>query len=161
MLQKLRHFFNIFAAILHACRAAIDMKLIKQDFSLKAWVQAPWVHRPSIKIQLWYISYLFHLYLHLLSCCCICDSVWMQHGHVLKNLYFSLLTPRLGRGVCGGNICYHVAALVIPFNLICKKKKWPCFEKVNFYIWPHPQGLFMVGGVWRQKNCYHICAFVI
>ena len=30
---------NFFAEILHAGRAAIDMKHIKQDFSLKAWVR--------------------------------------------------------------------------------------------------------------------------
>ena len=29
---------NIFAEIFHAGRAAIDMKPIKRDFSLKAWV---------------------------------------------------------------------------------------------------------------------------
>ena len=34
---------NIFAEILHAGRAAIDMKHIKQDFSLKAWVRVHWV----------------------------------------------------------------------------------------------------------------------
>ena len=32
-----------FAEIIHAGRAAIDMKHIKQDFSLKAWVRAPGV----------------------------------------------------------------------------------------------------------------------
>ena len=31
---------NIFAEILHASRAAIDMKHIKWDFSLNAWVQS-------------------------------------------------------------------------------------------------------------------------
>ena len=34
---------NIFAEILHACRVAIDMKHIKQDFSLESWVQSPGV----------------------------------------------------------------------------------------------------------------------
>ena len=34
---------NIFAEILHADRAAINMKHIKRDFSLKALVRAPWV----------------------------------------------------------------------------------------------------------------------
>ena len=34
---------NIFAEILHAGRAAIDMKHIKRDFSLKAWVRVRWV----------------------------------------------------------------------------------------------------------------------
>ena len=61
---------------------------------------------------------------YLLPCCCIGDSLGMQHGHVLKNLYFNLLTPKAREwgGVCGGNICYHVAAFVIPFNLICNMK---------------------------------------
>ena len=35
---------NIFAEILHADRAAIDMKHFKSDYSLKAWVSgASWV----------------------------------------------------------------------------------------------------------------------
>ena len=34
---------NIFAEILQAGRAAIDMKHIRRDFSLKAWVRVPWV----------------------------------------------------------------------------------------------------------------------
>ena len=55
----------------------------------------------------------------------------MQHDHVLKKLIVDLLTPTLltptpGSGVRVGvgrglreNICYHAAAIVIPFNLIC------------------------------------------
>ena len=38
----------------------------------------------------------------------------MQHDHVLKKLNFELLTPSPrvegGGGVCGQNICHHVAA---------------------------------------------------
>ena len=34
---------NVFAEFLHSDRAAIDMEHIKQDFSLKVWVQSPWV----------------------------------------------------------------------------------------------------------------------
>ena len=34
---------NNFAEILHADRAAIDMKHIKRDFSFKAWVRGCWV----------------------------------------------------------------------------------------------------------------------
>ena len=34
---------NIFAEILHAGRGAIDTKRIKQELSLKAWVQSPGV----------------------------------------------------------------------------------------------------------------------
>ena len=39
-----------------------------------------------------------------------------------KKFNFNILTPPSrvgGRGVYGPNICYHVAACVIPFNLIC------------------------------------------
>ena len=48
----------------------------------------------------------------------------IQHEYVLKKLNFYLLTQSLrsrgaGKGVCSQNICYHAAALVIPFNLIC------------------------------------------
>ena len=50
----------------------------------------------------------------------------MQHDHVLKKLNFDLLAPRVGVGVRGGGVgsagklfYYHVAAFMIPFNLIC------------------------------------------
>ena len=33
----------------------------------------------------------------------------MQHDIVLNKLNFDLLTPRVRGGVCGQNICYHVA----------------------------------------------------
>ena len=47
----------------------------------------------------------------------------MQHDHVMKKLIFDLLPSsyRVVGGVgggCGLDICYHVAAFVIPFNLI-------------------------------------------
>ena len=47
---------------------------------------------------------------------------FLQHDHNLIKLNFDLLTSSLGcgdSGVCGQNICFHVSALVIPFNLIC------------------------------------------
>ena len=37
------------------------------------------------------------------------------------------------------NICYHVAAFVIPFKLICNMTMF-CFEKVNFDILTTPPG---------------------
>ena len=43
MLRRLIPQINIFAEILHAGRAAIDMKHIKWDFSLKAGVRVCWV----------------------------------------------------------------------------------------------------------------------
>ena len=55
-----------------------------------------------------------------------CISFSMQHDQVLEKLHFDQLTsfPRVvcvcgGGGVNGQNICYHVSALEIPFNLIC------------------------------------------
>ena len=46
----------------------------------------------------------------------------MQYDHVLKKLNFNLFTPRVGEGGSAGIIfatMLHVAAPVIPFNLIC------------------------------------------
>ena len=47
----------------------------------------------------------------------------MQHDHVLKMLNSYQLTPSQGwgRGCMRQNICYHVAAFLICFNLICNK----------------------------------------
>ena len=64
---------------------------------------------------------------YLLPCCCIRDSIQfdMQYDIVQKKLNFDQWTPPLGSGVggggqsCGQNICYHVAAFSIPFNMIC------------------------------------------
>ena len=65
----------------------------------------------------------WHQAKYLLPCCCIPESLQfdMQHDHVLKKFKFDLLTlsPGSGVGVCEQNICYHVAAFLIPFSLIC------------------------------------------
>ena len=53
-----------------------------------------------------------------------------------KTYILTFWPPRPGRGVCGGNICYHVAAFVIPFNLIYNMTM---FGKINFDIWPTPR----------------------
>ena len=50
---------NIFAEILLTGRAAIDVKHVKRDFSLKAWVRACWVDLgggAEVKIKL-YVAY--------------------------------------------------------------------------------------------------------
>ena len=69
------------------------------------------------------VSYLLYLCLYLLPCCCMNFAIpfEIQRDKVLKKLNFYVLTPRvLGeRGLGVGNICYDVAAFVIPFNLIC------------------------------------------
>ena len=61
---------------------------------------------------------------HLLPCCCIRDSLLsdMQDKHVLRKLNFDPNFRVRGNVVGGGlrqNTCYHAAALVIPFDLIC------------------------------------------
>ena len=83
---------------------------------------------------------------YLLPRCCIGDSLCMQHGHVLKNLYFNLLTPkaREGGGVCGGNICYHVAAFVIPFKLDMQHEN--VLKKLILTFDPTPIGCLWLEG---------------
>ena len=47
----------------------------------------------------------------------------VQSDHVLEKLNFDLLTPGSGdrdeQGSAGQNICYHVAAFMFSFNVIC------------------------------------------
>ena len=57
-----------FAEILHVGRAAIDMKHIKRDFSLKAWVRAPGVDLggwAEAKIKLFQKLVMLHIKLKL------------------------------------------------------------------------------------------------
>ena len=57
-----------FAEILHTGRAAIDMKHIKRDFSLKAWVQVFWVDLgggAEAKIKLFQNMVMLHFKLKL------------------------------------------------------------------------------------------------
>ena len=59
---------NIFAEILHAGREAIDMKHIKRNFSLKAWVRARWVDlggKAEAKIKLFQNMVMLHIKLKL------------------------------------------------------------------------------------------------
>ena len=51
----------------------------------------------------------------------------------------------LGRGcVCGQNICYHVAASVVSFNLICNMTTFR--KRYSLTFWPHPLGRGCVCG---------------
>ena len=59
---------NIFAEILHAGRAAIDMKHIKRNYSLEAWVGARWVDLrggAEAKIKLFQNMVMLHIKLKL------------------------------------------------------------------------------------------------
>ena len=63
----------------------------------------------------------------------------------------------LGQGcVCGQNICYHAAASVISFNLICNMTTFRKIYSLTF--WPHPLGRGCVSG---QNICYHVAASVV
>ena len=59
-------------------------------------------------------------------------------------------------GVCTQNICLHVAAFVIPFNLICNMTMFWKFWNLTY--WPHPRA---GGGGLRANYCYHVAAFMI
>ena len=63
----------------------------------------------------------------------------------------------LGQGcVCGQNICYHVAASVVSFHLICNMTTFRKIYSLTF--WPHPLGR---GRVCGQNICYHVAASVV
>ena len=68
----------------------------------------------------------------------------------------------MGEGVCRLNICYKVAAFVIPFNVICNNMTmlmiflFCLFDPTN-----RVGGGGGRGGVCGQNNCYHAAAFMI
>ena len=87
---------------------------------------------------------------------------FLQHDHNLIKLNFDLLTSSLGcgdSGVCGQNICFHVSALVIPFNLICIMIIY--FKLYFDLLTPTPRSGGGGGGVCRQNIWFHVAAFVI
>ena len=55
----------------------------------------------------------------------------------------------------GKNICYTVAAFVIPFNLVCNMTMF--WKKIILTFRRRPQG--RGGGVCRQTICYHFATF--
>ena len=57
---------------------------------------------------------------------------------------------------CGQNICYHVAASVVSFNLICNMTTFR--KKYSLTFWPHPLGWGCVCG---QNICYHVAASIV
>ena len=60
----------------------------------------------------------------------------------------------------GKNICYHVAAYVISFNLICNSMTM-FLKKSNFDLLTTGWGGMGLGGVCGQNICYHVIAYVI
>ena len=80
----------------------------------------------------------------------------MQHTTFRKRYSLTFWPHPLGRGcVCGQNICYHIAASVVSFNLICNMTTFRKIYSLTF--WPHPLGQGYVCG---QNICYHIAASV-
>ena len=62
----------------------------------------------------------------------------------------------LGQGcVCGQNICYHVDASFVSFNLICNMTTFRKISSLTF--WHHPLGQGCVCG---KNICYHAAASV-
>ena len=82
----------------------------------------------------------------------------MQYDPCSEKINFGLLRGG-GGGACGQNICYHVAALAIPFNLICNMFFF--LKKLNFNLltprvrWGGGKGS---PGIFF---CYHVAAPVI
>ena len=72
-----------------------------------------------------------------------------------RKIYSLTFCPHpLGQGcVCGQNICYHVAASVVSFNLICNITTFRKIYSLTF--WPHYLGQGCVCG---QNICYHVAA---
>ena len=85
-----------FAEILHAGRAALDMKHIKWDFSLKAWVRTHWVDLgggAEAKIKLFQNMVMLHIKLKLTT--------------LAANMVANILptdTPSTSQGVGGGGV---------------------------------------------------------
>ena len=75
-----------------------------------------------------------------------------------RKIYSLTLWPLpLGQGsVCWQNICYHDAASVISFNLICNMTTFRKIYSLTF--WPHPLG---GGCVCWQNICNHVAASVV
>ena len=97
---------------------------------------------------------------YLLPCFCIGDSLKFdkQHDHLLKKLNFDLLTQpqgqggllRGGGGVFRQNICYHIAAVMIPFDFICIMQHDHVLKKLNSNLLsfdPNPR-VRAIGGWW-------------
>ena len=82
--------------------------------------------------------------------------IWYVTWSCSKIVEFQPLDPQgqgEGRG-CGQNVCYHIAAFPIPFNLI-----WNMTMFCKSYIWPFDP---RVGGRGRGQNiCYHFTALAI
>ena len=65
--------------------------------------------------------------------------IWYASWPCFEQSWLDLLTRSPGSGVwgvCRQNICYHAAAFVIPFNLICDRTTF--WNSGILTFWPHP-----------------------
>ena len=108
---------------------------------------------------------------YLLPCCCIPDSFNLIH--IMTRFWeiwiLILLAPSQGGegwrggGICGQNICYHVAAFEFLFNLICNRTMF--WKKLSFdlkFLTPTPKSTQGVGHQPSIKNhvlyvFIHVC----
>ena len=81
----------------------------------------------------------------------------MQYDHVPKKMKFDLLM--WGGGGFGQNICYHVAALAIPFNLIINMVFF--LKKLNFNLLTPRVGGAGGGGGGGEGVCRHFFATML
>ena len=81
--------------------------------------------------------------------------IWYETWLLSEKRYSLTFWPHpLGGGcVSRQNICYHVAASVVSFNLICNMTTFRKIYSLTF--WPHPLGRESVCG---QNICYHVVA---
>ena len=76
---------------------------------------------------------------------CVLPCCYISWSHLIRyatwpcseKVEFWLGSWGKGEGACGQNICYHIAAFLIPFNFICNMT---IFWKWNFHLWPQAQG---------------------
>ena len=83
----------------------------------------------------------------------------MQYLHVLEKSNFDLLN-RGGEGWgVGANICYHVAAFLIPFNLICSNDR--VLKILNFDLSPKVIGPLVLEKILKGFLTYMSVAALI
>ena len=90
--------------------------------------------------------------------CAQLPLIWYATWLLSEKKYSLTFWPHpLGWGcVCLQNICYHVAASVVSFNLICNMTTFRKIYSLTF--WPHPLGQGCVCG---HIICYQIAASVV
>ena len=85
----------------------------------------------------------------------------VKNQPVVKEMPFEAIVDDTRRTKDIQNICYHVAAFMIPFNLLCNRTMFR--KRLNLIFWPHTLGSWVEGGgggVCVQNIC-HVAEFMI